>query len=337
MTFSRGGKLTAVVGLRPQNIARGISLIIAAALAISIQDVVFKLFSGELTLWQIFCLRGVLVIPMLFAACWVSGAQRGILEAALGKWPLLRSMFITASLLAFYAALPFLSLSTVGAANYIAPIFITLLSAYAIREPVGPLGWLGVCLGFAGVVVLLQPGTDAFSPWALLPIIGAASYALAHITTRARCQNVPLAALSLSQNIVMLLAGAVVSLSMLWLQPQGTFADAYPYIFGAWSKVGLNDWLVLTLLAGFAIINGMLLGGAYQTAPPAVVSTFEYSYLVFVTVWDILFFGIAPSAASISGMVLIVVAGLLVLRRKSAVGTESGDVMAGAQKSDIVT
>ncbi|WP_181179734.1 DMT family transporter [Mesorhizobium sp. B2-7-1] len=309
--------MTAVVELRPQNVARGISLIIVAALAISIQDVVFKLFSGELTLWQIFCLRGVLVIPMLFAALWVRSAQRGILEAALGKWPLLRSMFITASLLAFYAALPFSSLSTVGAANYIAPIFITLLSAYAIREPVGPLGWLGVCLGFAGVVVLLQPGTDAFSPWALLPIVGAASYALAHITTRARCQNVPVAALSLSQNIVMLLAGTVASVLMLWLQPQGTFADAYPYIFGAWSKVGLNDWLVLALLAGFAIINGMLLGGAYQTAPPAVVSTFEYSYLVFVAVWDILFFGIAPSVASVSGMVLIVVAGLLVLRRKS--------------------
>jgi drug/metabolite transporter (DMT)-like permease len=115
----------------------------------------------------------------------------------------------------------------------------------------------------------------------------------------------------------MLLAGTVVSVLMVWLQPQSAFADAYPYIFGAWSNVGLNDWLVLTLLAGFAIINGMLLGGAYQTAPPAIVSTFEYSYLVFVAVWDISFFGIAPSVASISGMVLIVAAGLLVLRRKA--------------------
>ena len=316
MTHGQERILNRGVELRPQDIVCGVSLIILAALSISIQDVVFKFFSSELTLWQIFSLRGVLVIPILFVALWFRGAQKDVARAALGKWSLLRSAFIATSLLAFYAAIPFLSLSTVGAANYVAPIFVTLLSAYAIREPVGPLGWLGVCLGFAGVVVLLQPGTDAFSPWALLPIVGAASYALAHVTTRAKCQNVPVSVLSLSQNMVMLLAGAVVSVLMLWLQPHGAVANAYPYIFGAWSNVGPTDWLVLTLLAGFAIVNGMLLAGAYQAAPPSIVSTFEYCYLVFVAVWDIIFFGIAPTVASVSGMVLIVVAGLLVLRRK---------------------
>jgi drug/metabolite transporter (DMT)-like permease len=302
---------------RPQNIRRGVLLIVAAALSISVQDVVFKLFSSQLTLWQIFALRGILVIPILFAVLWARGASQGVARAALGKWPLLRSVFIAISLLAFYAAIPFLSLSTVGAANYIAPIFVTLLSAYAIRESVGPLGWLAVCLGFAGVVALLQPGTDAFSPWALLPIVGAASYAFAHITTRAKCQDVTVSVLSLSQNIVMLLAGVFFSVLMFWLQPHGATADAYPYIFGAWSHVSVTDWLVLTLLSGFAIVNGMLLAGAYQVAPPSVVSTFEYSYLVFVAVWDILFFGIAPSIVPVAGMVLIVAAGLLVLRRKA--------------------
>ena len=217
--------------------------------------------------------------------------------------------------LAFYAAIPFISLSTVGAANYLAPIFVTLLSAYVVKEAVGPLGWIGVLLGFVGVVILLRPGTDTFSPWALLPILGAAFYALTHITTRTRCQGVPLAALSLSQNTMMLLAGVVVSLFLIFLKPQGEMVAAYPYIFGEWSTVDPNDWLVLLLLAGFAIAIGMMLAGAYQAAPPSTVATFEYSYLVFVAVWDILFFGIAPTVASITGMILIVAAGLFVLRR----------------------
>ena len=71
-----------------------------------------------------------------------------------------------------------------------------------------------------------------------------------------------------------------------------------------------------TSLAGFTIAISVLLAGAYQTAAPAVISTFEYSYLVFVSIWDILFFGTPPTFASVTGMVLIVVAGLLVLHRK---------------------
>lgn len=291
------------------------ALIIAAALTISVQDVVFKLFSRELTLWQIFALRGVLAILVLLVFLWMRGAHRDVVRVALRRWPLVRALFTTSTFLAFYAAIPFLSLSTVGAANYVAPIFVALLSAYAIKETVGPLGWLGVLLGFAGVIVLLQPGTDAFSPWSLLPIMGAAFYALAHITTRVKCQDTPLSAISLSQNIVMMLAGIIVSVLLFWLGPRGDLIHQYPYIFGLWSDVGLTDFLVLIALAGFTILISFLLAGAYQAAPPAIVSTFEYSYLVFVAIWDILFFGIAPTVSSVSGMVLIVVAGVFVLRR----------------------
>jgi len=307
--------LNSSVEIRPQNVIRGVSLIVAAALTISIQDVIFKLFSSELTLWQIFALRGLIAVPMLLILAIARKEHKSVVRLALGKWPMLRAIFITMTFLAFYSAIPFLSLSTVGAANYIAPIFVTLLSAYVIREAVGPLGWLGVLLGFAGVIVLLQPGADAFSFWSLLPVLGAAFYALAHITTRTKCQGVPLGAIALSQNLIMLCAGLIISAILVTLKPQSEIANAYPYIFGMWSYASLNDWLVLALLAVFAIAVGLLLAGAYQAAPPAIVSTFEYSYLVFVAVWDILFFGNSPTLISITGMILIVVAGLLVLRR----------------------
>ncbi len=300
-----------------QRLLLGVLLILATAFTISVQDVVFKLFSSEMTLWQIFTLRGCLAVPLLLAINLSRGVGRSALRKAAGKWVVLRSLFITSTFLAFYAALPFLSLSTVGAANYIAPIFVTLLSAYAINEPVRRLGWLGVLVGFAGVVVLLRPGTEAFSAWALLPILGAACYAISHVITRAKCQNTPLSAIALSQNTMMLLAGAAVSLALLTIRPQGDLVDSYHYIFGEWSAVEMLDWLILVLLAGFSIGIAMMLAGAYQAAPPAIIATFEYSYLVFVAAWDVLFFDIALSGATITGMVMIVIAGLLVLRSKS--------------------
>ena len=306
-------------GIRSRNVTHGLALILATALTISIQDVVFKLFSSNLTLWQIFALRGVFALPILLALGWVRRKHGRIVFDALRVWPLTRAACITLTFLAFYAAIPFLSLSTVGSANYIAPVFVTLLSAYVIREPVSPLGWVGVVLGFAGVLILLQPGTEAFSPWVLLPLVGAAFYAAAHIITRTRCQHVPLASLSFSQNTVMLLAGLFISGVLLILQPPELLVEDYPYIFGTWSSVDLTDWYVILLLAGLSITIGMMLAGAYQVAPPAIVSTFEYSYLVFVAIWDIVFFGITPSLMSLTGMIMIVAAGMLVLRGKSAV------------------
>lgn len=302
---------------RPQNTRLGIMLIIATALTISLQDVVFKLFSSSLSLWQIFALRGVFSLPAL---CAIGGAQQGVgplLRAACNPWSILRGICLTMTFLAFYAAIPFLSLSTVGAANYIAPILVALISAYVIGEAVGRMGWLGVLLGFAGVVVLLQPGSDAFSPFALLPVLGAAFYAIGHVITRMKCQGLPVSALALSLNAVMVLAGCGISIALVTLPLSEGLSGAYPYIFGLWSAVSTMDWAVLALLAGFSVSVGMMLARAYKIAPPATVATFEYSYLVFVAIWDILFFNLIPTPATLMGMAMIVAAGLCVLRERA--------------------
>ncbi len=300
---------------RPQQITHGVIFIVVAMFITSVQDVVYKFFSSELSLWQIFSLRALLALPLLFAlACW-QGHRRNVLAHALSKWPLLRSLFLTLMFLLFYGAIPFVSLSTLGAAIYITPILVTLLSAYMINEPVGTRGWIAVFIGFTGVIILLQPGTDAFSPWALLPLLGAVFYAFAHIITRTKCQSVPLAAMALSLKLIMLAAGLLVSgIFLLWL-PGQELVHAYPYIFGGWSTVGASEWSVLGLLAIFTVVIGLGIAGAYQVAPPSTVATFEYSYLVFVAIWDLLFFNTLPTGATILGMLLIIGAGMMVLRR----------------------
>lgn len=304
-----------------QNVLLGVALILATAFMISAQDVVFKLFSSAATLWQIFALRGLMALPLLVLIARGRGLSLRDLQSGFTLWPLLRGLCLTVTFLAFYAALPFLSLATVGAANYIAPVFVALLSAFVIGERVSWMVWLGACLGFAGVIVLLQPGSDAFSPFALLPIAGAGFYAIGHIITRTRCQSVPLEALSLSVNAGMCLAGCVISVALLLWVPEGAAVTAFPYILGPWSLLDTRDWLVLLVLTGFAVINGMMLAGAYKAGPPAVIATFEYSYLVFAATWDILLFGTPLTGASGAGIVMIVAAGLLVMRGRNQEGT----------------
>ncbi len=297
----------------PASTFAGILLVLAATFAISLQDVIFKAFGNTMTLWQIFALRGALAIPLFLMLRRPHGA--GIFVQAFQPWVMLRAWCMTLTFLAFYAAIPFLSLSTLGAANYMAPIFVALLSAFAIRERVTWRGWLAVLIGFAGVLVLLRPGTDAFSVWALLPLTGAMFYACGHILTRTKCRDVPVSAMALAVILATMCAGILGSL-IISLAPPGTAVSlATPYLLGGWSPLDLAECLILAALTLLTVAATLLLAGAYKAAPPSTAATFEYSYLVFVALWDMVFFATPPGGMTLLGMAMIVGAGLLLIYR----------------------
>ncbi|WP_261842927.1 DMT family transporter [Aliamphritea ceti] len=290
----------------------GASLIVIAVFMMSVQDALVKHYSGDLSLWQIFTLRGVLAIPLLLLVAMFMRQQQGIWRGAMQKWALIRSVFMVLMYISLYAAIPFLSLSVIAAGFYTGPIFVTLLSAFLLGEPVSRRGWLAIAVGFIGVLVILQPGGDAFTAWALIPVFGGLMYALTNVTTRSKCQTMPMAALALSLTVMLLLLGAVFSLILYFWQGSGDAAEQLPFLLGGWSETGWSQWLLFLVLAFLTIGISITLVGAYQVAPPPLVATFDYSYLVFVGVWDFLFFNTVPSITTLCGMLLIIAAGLLV-------------------------
>lgn len=301
----------------PQHIRIGICLIVIAAFIISVQDLVFKQFATHLSLWQVFAVRGLITLPLLVMLMrfWQGDRFRfRSLVQGFAPWPLLRSLTFTLTLLAFYAALPKLSFATVGAANYIAPLFIAVLSALIVGERVAWAGWLGIVLGLGGLLLMLQPGTDAFSPWIFLPVGGALSYAISHIITRTKCQHLDATTLAFSQSSLMMVSGFLVAGGLL-IWPVGEALEiAEPLLFGPWPGLTGRDWGVLTLMALLTIAASTLVARAYQVAPPATVATFEYSYILFAAFWDAMT-GALPNPLGLMGITLILIAGILVLKK----------------------
>jgi drug/metabolite transporter (DMT)-like permease len=301
---------------RPDNTVLAVTLIISAVFIMSVQDMIFKYYSTTMTLWQIFTLRGLFSIPMVFVLAFATGRRRDLWSGAFTKWSVIRSLLVVTMLISMYAALPFLSLSVVAAGIYTAPIFVTLMSAYAINEPVGARGWLAIAIGFAGVLIILQPGTDAFSYWVLLPVLGGFLYALANIVTRTKCQSVTATALALSLQSGFFIAGILLSI-VLFLWPASPIQREFaPFILGPWGTLSTFQWLLVAGLSLLAVFVSMALAGAYQLGRPSTVATFDYSYLVFVVGWDYLVFSTAPTVTTTVGISLIVLAGVLVLRRR---------------------
>lgn len=295
---------------RPDRLWYGIAMIVGSVFLMSFQDAMMKHASTGMSLWQIYVLRSVLAIAafVIFALLF---RHRYDWRSIIDRWVMARSLFLVLMYVCIYAAIPLLSLSVVGAAFYTGPLFITLFSALLIREPVGARGWAAVGIGFVGVLIILRPGSEHFTTLALLPVLAGLFYALAAITTRAQCVHQAPLTLALALNIALLLAGTVASLALIVWRPSEATHSANPFLLSHWSQMGATEWAVIGLLTGLIVLIGVGLAKAYQSAPPVIVATFDYTYLVFAAFWSFAIFSDPPDTSTIAGMVLIAGAGLL--------------------------
>jgi drug/metabolite transporter (DMT)-like permease len=290
------------------NVMLAVVVILITNLALSLGDAAIKHISADFVLWQIFVLRSVITIPVLVAI--LTLRKVALLPRHLG-WTAIRSLLLTMMWIAYYAALTHLALGMAAATYYTLPIFITLFAALFLGDRIRPLGWLAVLLGFAGVLLILKPQANGFSVYALLPLSSAIFYALAMILTRSKCRDEHPFVLSLSLNLSFVVVGLLAT-AFTAIAPS---PDGSPFLTGAWSAMGAMQWLAMALLGVAVIIGSVGAAIAYQAGPPATVAAFDFAYVGFAALWGILFFDEVPDAVTLGGMALIVVAGLLAIRR----------------------
>jgi len=294
---------------KPQRTAQGIAVILASVLTMAFADALVKLVSANLTLWQVFVARSLVALPLLIALALATGV---VLRFRAPKWALIRSLLLVLTWLAFYAALPMLSLSVAAVAVYTNPIMIALLSAALIGEPVSGRQWCGVLLGFLGVIAILKPGSDAFSWFTLLPLLAAACYALAMVLTRSRCQDEAPLALALALHGSFLATGLIATAALALLGLGGETTATFPFLLGDWAPMSLRDWGLMALLGALSAAYFVGVARAYQIAAPSIIATFDYGYLVSAAIWGYLLFAETPGPLTIGGMIAITLAGLLV-------------------------
>ena len=227
-------------------------------------------------------------------------------------WVLLRSLLLVLAWITFYASLPVIPLSAAAAAAYTGPIMIALLSAALIREPVTLQQWAGVLLGFLGVAAIVKPGTDAFSWFTILPLLCAAFYALAMVLTRSKCRDEAPLALGLALHICFVATGLIATALLSLVGLAAETKSAFPFLLGDWMPMGLKEWGVMALLGVLSAAYFAGVARAYQIAPPPIIATFDYAYLISAAIWGYVFFAETPGPLTIGGMVLISLAGWLV-------------------------
>ena len=196
----------------------------------------------------------------------------------------------------FFTALQFIGLAEATAIMDINPVLITLGAALFLGERIGPRRAAGIGAALLGALIVIRPGAGVFHPAALLPLLGAVSYAAGAIMTR-------------------MVRGDGTATSILWSTGVATLvaSTVVPFV---WQPVAAGDlWAFLALgLVGTAA--QALLIQAFAMAEAAAIAPFGYTGLIWAALWGWLFFGAVPDGWTVTGATLIVAAGLYVWLRE---------------------
>lgn len=294
--------------LRTGNLAHlvpeGVPTILAAVFAMALNDAIIKYASSGLTLWQIWVLRSLFMLPALLLL------TRGRLHIKGGIWVALRTLCLIGMYLCVYPAFPLLNLAVAGAAFYTAPFFIVGLSALILGNVITWRHWVAITVGFSGLLLVVRPFGAAFTPAILLPVAGALCYSLAAIVTRAKCHTVDVRLQALWLNIGFLVLGVMGSLSVHVFGVSNVSASD-TFLLGQWQPMQAKEWATIAILAALMLAMAVGVAKAYQSPHPEIIATVEYSYIIFAVFWGYVFFSEIPDGWSLAGMVLITAGGLM--------------------------
>ncbi len=275
--------------------SQALLLLVAGNLFASLSDVAVKLLNGELTTYQYIFIRqliGLLVILPFWLR--LNKAQQSV-----GSLPLnlFRAHLVIIGSGCMMIAVTHLPLATANAVFYAAPVLMLPLSVWLLNEIPAKGKVIATCIGFIGVLIVLRPSQFH---WAALFAMGTAiTLALFNILVRK---------LPAGQPVVTTLFWT----SLLSLPVSGLLAFTHwqPMNFAQLGLVAASAILILTY-NGCAVL-------AYRKVSADQIAMVEYSGLIFVTLFGVLWFEEVPDWITLVGILLIVLP-MLVRRNSKAV------------------
>lgn len=273
---------------------RGILSMSAAMACFIVNDALVKYASQTMPAAQLICVRGIAASMLVLAVAHATGATARIGVIVRGRVAIRASVDAIATML-YLVSLFHLPIANATAINMTSPLFITLLAVVFLDEWVGWRRWLAIGLGFAGVLLVIQPQAEGFNAFALVCLAATALHAVRDLLTRRIPVTVPAILIALSTAIAAALLSGIVSLIEGWRS------------FG-FLELGFIALASVFLAAGYyLIINGMRYGEVSITAP------FRYTGLVWALLIGFAVWGDVPNALAWCGIALLIGSGLYVL------------------------
>jgi drug/metabolite transporter (DMT)-like permease len=265
-----------------------IGLLLAGMCCFAASDALAKHLTTRMSVPEMVWFRYVFLVATIVPLVW---RQPALLRSGQPVFQVGRCLGTLSSALLFITALGKMPLAEATAIAFASPVFVTVLSALLLKEHVGRLRWLIVGVGFVGVLIVMQPGSAAFKPAAVLAVASAMAWAMAVMFTRKVAETDSVTTTMSYTAILGLLTMSVVALPSMQVPPWRD-VPAIAAMGVAWCAA---QWLVVS---------------AYQRMNASVLAPFAYSQLLFAALLGWLVFGQWPTGHAMAGMGVILACGL---------------------------
>jgi drug/metabolite transporter (DMT)-like permease len=277
----------------------GIGLMLTGIALFSINDALGKWLLTTYSVGELLLIRSITALILLAPFIRQAGVA-AFTRAPRPGLQILRVVLSTLEVAMFFWAVSYLPLADTVTFYLAGPIYVTALSVILLGEKVGWHRWTAVLVGFVGVLLALRPSAASFTLPALIALTGSVIFACLMIVTRS-LRETPNTVLVAGQLAGTLLFG-IVMVPFGWINPPPA------------------DLAMLSLFGVLSIIALACVNRALKLAAASVVVPYQYTMIVWAVVLGYLVFGDAPDVLTISGALIIVMAGLYIFWREQVRG-----------------
>ncbi|RBW55642.1 EamA/RhaT family transporter [Phaeobacter gallaeciensis] len=275
-------------------------------------DVAAKLASDSVPVGQITAARFFVQCALMAPFVWIMGLS---LRVAREHWLalVLRAVFLFVATFCFIAAIRVMPLADALAIVFVAPFIVLLVGRFYLGEDVGPRRVGAAIVGFVGVLFVIQPSFAAFGTLALFPLGTAVAFALYILVTRGLSRKMHPVTLQLYTGLI-----ASLFCIPVMILAQGSGSELLDPVW----PVGVV-WLWLFGVGFFATLSHMMMTYALSLAPSATLAPLQYLELPVATLFGYLVFRDFPNTLSLTGIAIIIGAGLYMIHRERVTSRKS--------------
>lgn len=263
-----------------------------------VNDAFIKRAAEDLPLFQAVFIRGLVVIALL--ATIVRVRNVGVPVTAYLERPVLLRMTMEAvGTVAYLITLTQVPIAGLTAVMQLLPVAVTFAGARLLREKVSVHRVAALLIGLVGVLFIIKPGGDDFSPWFLGGVLTVGLIVVRELATRNISEDMSGTAVALGTGVVITVLGAVITVFAGWDRPQA-------------ATIALVAAGACFLSLGYvSSVNAVRVGDISFTAP------FRYSVLIFAILLQIIVFGDVPDALTFVGSAIVGAAGLYAMANET--------------------